>query len=148
MKNISVRQARPDEIDWINSKYDEVNFIHSNYLNDYIIIAYLENQKVGLGRLVQLDEKNIELGGIYVFPNYRRLGVAEKIVRSLCEDNPFSEMSMWCLPFEHLVDFYGKFGFSAKNIPGEIPEKMKKKIDWVNSESKYEEKAVLLFQNE
>lgn len=49
---------------------------------------------------MKIDKNNIELGGIYAFPNFRGLRVAENIVHNLCEKNPFDESTIWCLPFE------------------------------------------------
>ncbi len=143
MKTITVKQAEKNEINWINAKYGEVDFVKSNYESEYIVIAKVGNNNAGLGRLVKVDNKNIELGGIYVFPNYRGLGVAENIVRNLCEKNPFGETTLWCLPFENLLKFYTKFGFeNRENI--KAPEKVISKLNWCNSESKYGKKVILL----
>ncbi|WP_378187552.1 GNAT family N-acetyltransferase [Aquimarina sp. W85] len=65
------------------SKYAEIDFIKSNFDNEYIVIAKVKNKNAGLGRLVKIDNKNIELGGIYTFPDFRGLGVAENIVKNL-----------------------------------------------------------------
>lgn len=143
MKTIRIKQAEKNEINWINVKYSEVGFVKSNYENEYIIIAKVENENAGLGRLVQIDSNNIELGGIYVFPNFRGFGVAEKIVQHLCEENSFGIATIWCLPFENLSNFYLKFGFrNCKHV--KIPEKITQKLKWCNSESKYDEKVLLL----
>jgi N-acetylglutamate synthase-like GNAT family acetyltransferase len=143
MKTVTVRRAEKNEIDWINAKYSEVDFVKSDYENEYIVIASVENENAGLGRLVKVDSNNIELGGIYAFPNYRGLGVAENIVRNLCEKNPFGESTIWCLPFENLLNYYSKFGFEkCDNI--KAPEKVVRKLNWCNSESKYEKKVLLL----
>lgn len=143
MKTITVKQAEINEINWINTKYNEVDFVKSNYENEYIVIAKVENENAGLGRLVKIDEDNIELGGIYAFPNFRGLGVAENIVRNLCEKNPFSASTIWCLPFENLLNFYSKFGFeNCENI--KAPEEVTKKLEWCNSENKYGKKVLLL----
>ena len=143
MSKVTIRQAEKNDINWINSKYREVDFVKSNYENEYIVIAKVENENAGLGRLVKIDENNIELGGIYVFPNFRGLGIAENIVRNLCEKNPFGESTIWCLPFENLLKFYSKFGFEkCENITA--PGKVASKLNWCNSESKYGKKVLLL----
>lgn len=85
MKKIIVQQAEQNEIDCVNSKYDEIDFVKSNFDNEFIVIVKVENEGAGIGRLVKIDAKNIELGGIYVLPNFRGLGVAEKIVHNLCK---------------------------------------------------------------
>jgi len=120
--------------------------VKSNIDNEFIVIANVENKNAGLGRLVKIDNKNIELGGIYVFPNFRGLGIAENIVRSLCEKNPFKASMIWCLPFENLLDFYSKFGFE-KYTNGKVPEEIMNKLKWCNSGEKYEKEVFLLYKN-
>ncbi|MBQ0734826.1 GNAT family N-acetyltransferase [Aquimarina celericrescens] len=143
MSKVTVKQAEKNELNWVNAKYSEVYFVKSNYENEYIVIAKVENKNAGLGRLVKIDDNNIELGGIYVFPNYRGLKVAENIVRNLCDKNPFDESIMWCLPFENLLKFYSKFGFeNCENI--KIPKEVGDKLQWCNSENKYGKKVLLL----
>ncbi|UII19575.1 GNAT family N-acetyltransferase [Fulvivirga ligni] len=127
MKKITVIQAEISQINWINEKYSEVDFVKSNYENEYIVIAKVGNENAGLGRLVKIDEDNIELGGIYAFPSFRGLGVAQDIVRNLCEKNPFDASTIWCLPFEYLFHFYSKFGF-RHHEDIEAPKEVIKKL--------------------
>lgn len=145
MSKVTILQAESHQIDWINSKYDEVDFARSNYENEYIVIAKVGNENAGLGRLVKIDNDTIELGGIYAFPNFRGLGVAEHIVQNLCEKSPFGASTIWCLPFENLLGFYSKFGFKNSEDK-EVPEKVAKKLEWCNAENKYTKKVVLLYR--
>ncbi|MBW1299013.1 GNAT family N-acetyltransferase [Aquimarina litoralis] len=143
MSKITVIRAEKEDINWINKKYTEVDFVASNYEDEYIVIAKIDNENAGLGRLVKIDKNNIELGGIYVFPNFRGKGIAENIVQALLAKNPFDKTTIWCLPFENLLNFYFKFGFDlCENIPP--PEKIADKLKWCNSESTYNKKVVLL----
>lgn len=142
MKKVIVRRAKESEIDWINAKYMEVNFKVSNYKKECIVIAEIDNQKAGLGRLVRIDDKNVELGGIYVFENFRGFGIADKIVGFLCTENHFENTTVWCLPFEKLKGFYSKFGFVASElIP---PKEIKEKHEWCNVEGRYSQPVLLL----
>lgn len=138
--SIVVRQAEKDELTWVNSKYAEVGFVSSNFKNECIVIAEIENQKAGLGRLVKIDNQNIELGGIYVFYDFRKQGVAENIVSYLCKTNPFENATIWCLPFENLEVFYSKFGFVKNRIIPPIA--IAKKLAWCNTT--YDKKVLLL----
>lgn len=138
--DIIVRKAEYNELTWINSKYEEVDFVKSDYQNEFIVIAEIENQKAGLGRLVKIDNQNSELGGIYVLHEFRKMGVAESIVGYLCVNNPFKETTIWCLPFENLETFYTKFGFTSDSA--NPPKEIAKKIDWCNT--KYDKKVLLL----
>lgn len=146
MKEITIRKTGANEIEWINSKYEDVGFVSSNFDNEFIVIASIENKDAGLGRLVVIDEQNIELGGIYVFPNSRSLGIADKIVSYLCEHNPFKNTTIWCLPFQNLQNFYYKFGFKISNL-SIIPAKITEKHRWCNANKAYEKEVLLLSKN-
>ncbi|SEE10058.1 Acetyltransferase (GNAT) domain-containing protein [Tenacibaculum sp. MAR_2010_89] len=142
MNNILVRKVKETEIDWVNSKYKEINFKLSDYKNELIVIVEVNGEKAGLGRLVYIDENNLELGGIYVFDKYRGIGVADKIVSFLCEANTDKKSVIWCLPFEKLKGFYNKFGFTTNlSLP---PKEILKKLEWCNSPENYSEKVLLL----
>lgn len=145
MKKVTIKKAERSEIEWINSKYDEIGFVKSNYDNEFIIIAKVENEYAGLGRLSKIDDRNIELGGIYTFSEFRGLGVADKIVGALCSENTFGKSTTWCLPFENLLSFYSKFGFK-NHLNETVPNEVAKKLEWCNSENRYEKKVMLLLK--
>ena len=141
MNNITTRKAEINEIEWINSQYKNVEFVESNFNNEFIVMAEVDNIKAGIGRLVIIDENNIELGGIYVFEQFRKIGVAENIVDTLCNENPFKEKTIWCLPFENLKKFYSDFGFTESDSSN-VPKEVLKKHEWCNKV--YDKKVLLL----
>jgi len=133
---ISLIPAQEKDLPWINKVYDQVGFVGSTLENEYIILAFFEDKKGGLGRLVKINEEHTELGGIYVLPEFRKLGIAEKIVSELCENNPFKGNMLWCLPFKNLVSFYSKFGFSQA-LEHEAPPEIQEKLIWCNEVGRY-----------
>jgi len=143
MVEVKLRQAYTSEIDWVNRKYQEVNFVKSDYNNEFIVIAEIDGENAGLGRIVKIDEKNVELGGILVFPHFRGLGVAGHIVKALCDGNPFKKSVIWCLPFMNLLHFYTKFGFKLQ-ADITAPKKIAEKLNWCNTDNKYEKEVLLL----
>ena len=144
---MEITTAERNDLEWVNSKYAEINFVKSNFDKEFIAVARIENQNAGLGRLVKIDDKNIELGGIYTFPEFRSIGVAENIVAYLCKKNPFKQSIIWCLPFENLSDFYCRFGFE-KYQDGDIPKEINEKLEWCNTNDKYKKKVILLYKKE
>nr|WP_282100236.1 GNAT family N-acetyltransferase [Aquimarina sp. MMG016] len=113
----------------------------SDYDNEYIVIAEINNNACGLGRLTTIDTDNLELGGIYVFDEFRGLGVADQIVTHLMS-KASKNKKIWCLPFNHLKDFYLKFGFKDHSLSDyQIPNKITSKYQWCN---KTYDKGVLL----
>jgi len=141
MNKITTRKAEKNEIGWINSQYENVGFAESNYDNEFIVITEVNYIKAGIGRLVKIDENNIELGGIYVLEQFRKIGIAENIVDTLCNKNPFKDKMIWCLPFENLKNFYSNFGFTV-SLDSNVPKEISRKHEWCNKV--YDKKVLLL----
>lgn len=140
--SMHIRKAVEAEIEWINNKYDEVQFVHSIFQNEIIAIAEINGEKAGLGRLVTIDHENLELGGIYVFPSYRGKGIAAKLVSFLLKQAD-AHYHVYCIPFTKLIGFYGQFGFISLESTKKVPERVLKKYRWC--EESYNEKVELLF---
>ncbi len=138
---ITVRSAQSDEIGWINEKYDEVQFVHSHFDKEWIAIAEVNGVKAGLGRIVTIDSQNFELGGIYVFNNFRNLGIAARIVDFLLLTIPKGHI-VYCIPFQPLVPFYSKFGFQPVENINDAPKEIQKKFLWC--QQTYETATALL----
>lgn len=140
-----IRKALASEIDWINTRYDEIEFVHSDFDNELIAIAEINQQKAGMGRLVNVTPQINELGGMYVADAHRKRGIARKIVQFLLEYRLSSQVT-YCIAFNHLVDFYKSCGFEDVKNPEKAPEKVVSKIDWC--QSKYPHGNTLLVINE
>lgn len=138
---LCVRPAKKEEMDWINKCYDDVDFVHSDFDNEIIAVSELNGQRAGLGRLVTIDSKHLELGGIYVFDSYRNQGVASAIVNFLLKEHA-SERTIYCIPFEQLVPFYKNFGFTSCENLKIVPIKILDKFNWCKE--KYPQPTSLL----
>lgn len=132
MKKIYVRKATLEDIEWVNTTYRNIDFVLSDYTTEYIALAEVEGVKCGLGRVVTIDEGNVELGGMYVLDQFRGMGIAEQIILHLLQNHE-QYKKIWCLPFEHLQHFYNKFGFlDQKTHDYKIPDKIYDKHKWCN----------------
>ncbi|MFL5783565.1 MAG: GNAT family N-acetyltransferase [Bacteriovoracaceae bacterium] len=141
MSEVKIRVLGREDLSWANERYAEIKFKESTE-KDVLVKASIGGRVAGLGRLVPVDENNAELGGIYVFPEFRGKKIAEEIVRALIEMNTFPVL--WCIPFEPLENFYRKFGFT--HITNEIvPEEISDKVTWC--EGRYPDKAILLVRS-
>ncbi|PKA84519.1 hypothetical protein ATE92_2714 [Ulvibacter sp. MAR_2010_11] len=128
---LSIRKAKKSEIDWINERYKEINFVGSTFENEFIAIAECDATPSGLGRLVLIDDDNLELGGMYVFDAYRGLHISEEIIKFLLLKNTLRQETIWCLPFQHLKHIYERFGFKEyKGIQATIPLQIRNKYSW------------------
>jgi GNAT superfamily N-acetyltransferase len=126
---LTVRSAKKPEMDWINNCYDEVEFVHSIFENEFIAIAELDGQKAGIGRLVTIDSNHLELGGMYVFQSFRNRGIARAIVDFLLKHHAKAG-TIYCIPFVHLVSFYKGFGFVSCTDHQKVPKELLDKYLW------------------
>lgn len=138
---LKLRTAKKSEIEWVNSCYNQVEFVHSNFDNEIIAIAELDGQKAGLGRLIKIDEHHLELGGMYVFENFRNKGIAKEIVKFLLTYVQSSQ-KVYCIPFEHLLEFYKQCGFTNCSNLELTPLKILEKFNWC--QEKYAHPTALL----
>lgn len=138
---ITVRTARRSEIEWINSCYDQIEFMHSDFDSEIIAIAEFDGQKAGLGRLVKMDEEQFELGGMYTFEAFRGKGAAKEIVKFLLSHvKPLQRV--YCIPFEHLLPFYKQRGFKNCSDQELVHQKILDKYQWCRE--KYAHPTALL----
>ncbi|WP_347159002.1 GNAT family N-acetyltransferase [Pontibacter chitinilyticus] len=127
---ISIRRAQPEEITWINEQYDKLRFQRSDYGQEIIAIAEADGERAGIGQLVWLDEQALELGGMYVNNSFRGGGLARHLVEYLKQQAPGKPV--YCMPFEHLGDFYGSCGFTRVPQVTAAPAKVLEKWMWYN----------------
>lgn len=80
VENIIIRKASREELEWINSKYSQIDFVDSNFEKEIIAIAEHKEERCGVRRIVTIDENNCELGGMFVFEEFRGMEIAEKII--------------------------------------------------------------------
>ena len=137
---IQIRKASTDELSWINERYEDIQFIPSDE-TDYVAIAEVGGKPAGLGRVVDLGDRKGELGGMYVFKEFRGSGVSRAIIEHLL-DNASNEI-LYCLPFANLEGLYASFGFRKVVGMNDVPEKMLEKHRWCNE---YYSKSVLLMK--
>ncbi|TQF70260.1 GNAT family N-acetyltransferase [Pseudoalteromonas luteoviolacea] len=128
---VTIRKAKKEEIHWVNEQYQRIGFKLSSLESDLIVIAMIDGQKIGVGRVQTISEFHAELGGMYVNPDFRGAGVAAKLVAFLVE-NASQFKHVYCLPFAHLAKFYQKFGFKQVIEREGVPDLILSKHHWCN----------------
>lgn len=119
----AIRRLREDELGWAAGVYQEIQFSASPP-GALGLVAELDGERVGLGRLVELEPGVLELGGIWCDDRARRRGVARAMVTALVARAPAGRL--WCIPFAHLAEFYASFGFAE--VPAPWPDGIAAKV--------------------
>ncbi|HEX8409450.1 MAG TPA: GNAT family N-acetyltransferase [Thermoanaerobaculia bacterium] len=122
-----LRTATPEETGWINEQYAKVHFIPSDPANETIVIAELDGVRAGIGRLVDAGDGACELGGMFVFDEFRGRGVARAIVDELIRRA--DGRTVYCIPFAELEPLYAAAGFRRIEPVG-VPRKVEEKLKW------------------
>jgi N-acetylglutamate synthase-like GNAT family acetyltransferase len=141
MMNIVIKRATLADLEWINQQYASVSFKPSTLKNEEVVLAEVDTLQVGLGRIQKVQEDVAEMGGIYVLPEYRRKGIAKRIVTELVDIGK-QYSTVYCLPFAHLRGFYSKFGLKELSDYHQVPHKVLEKYYWANET--YSENVLLL----
>ncbi|KZN47758.1 GNAT family N-acetyltransferase [Pseudoalteromonas luteoviolacea] len=141
---VTIRIAKQEEIHWVNEQYQRISFKLSNPEHDLIAIAVIDGQKVGVGRVQTLSDKDAELGGMYVNPDFRGVGIAAKLASFLVE-NANNFQRVYCLPFSHLAEFYEKLGFARVKEQSTAPDLILSKHHWCNEI--YDHETLLFVKN-
>ena len=129
---MSIQLATSKDLEWINIQYESIGFVQSDLTRDKVAIITYNNEYAGIGRLVQIDEDTIELGGIFILPNFRGLQLAGELVSFLVQTaKKLHIQNVYCLPFEELENFYKNYGFTEVDTTQEVVHPIiLKKYNW------------------
>jgi len=128
VKRAVYRRAEEKDLTWINEHYRRLNFEESHFSDEIIWLAVSMGRPFGVGRLIQLDERSFELGGLFVLESFRNLGVERELVKRLLE-NTKGPLTIYCIPLNGLVAFYEEFEFTPYSGELEkLPQRLKEKF--------------------
>lgn len=138
---MKLRRATLDDAGWINAAYDAIGFQRSDLARELIVVAEVDGDRAGIGRLVPAGEEACELGGMLVFDAYRGRGVARALIGELLRHA--AARTVYCIPFADLEPIYAKAGFTVIGEDDALPESVRKKLAWCRKEIA---RAVVLMQ--
>lgn len=116
---MSIQLATSNDLEWINNQYDSIGFVRSDLKRDKVAIITYNNEYAGVGRLVQIDEDTLEMGGIFILPQFRGLQLAGELVLFLVETAKITNTKCILSSFEELENFYKKYGYTEVNTTKE-----------------------------
>jgi GNAT superfamily N-acetyltransferase len=135
---VKLRVATASDARWINERYAEVRFLPSDLSREVVVIASIDDEPAGIGRIVDVDEQSCELGGMLVFERFRGRGVARAIIDELLQHARGRDV--YCIPFAELESLYASAGFERAS---EAPLHVREKFEWCQ---RTYEKPVLLMR--
>lgn len=127
---VRLRRFTADELDWINARYREVDFVASS-ADELIAVAEVGGVSAGIGRVVPVADGVGELGGMLVFDAFRGSGVAKAIIAYLVAQSCCD--TLYCLPFADLRALYAAAGFMQLEDFTGVPSKVAAKHQWCNT---------------
>lgn len=138
---MTIRKLLFSELGWANERYSEIDFVHSGP-RDFIAVAEMDGNKVGLGRVVPVTQTVGELGGMYVLPEFRGQSIAAQLVHFLISYSGFP--TLFCIPFAHLEHFYAQHGFMPVTESTVVPPAVESKYKWCQEH--YDNPVCLMYQ--
>jgi GNAT superfamily N-acetyltransferase len=105
---LAVRIADPAEHDVLTALYRSWGYRAGIAPGSIVYAAMRDGQTVGLVRRTIEDDTTM-LRGMFIHPDFRRRGIGEQLLAAFAADLP--DVDCLCLPFAHLVSFYGRSGF-------------------------------------
>ncbi len=106
--NVGIRRANADELEKVNAFYKSCGYYASANPADVAYIAEDENSIIGVVRLSDENEIPV-LRGMFVDKHYQRKGIGKLMLFHF--EKALPNQDCYCLPYSHLLDFYGTIGF-------------------------------------
>lgn len=125
---MKLRRATAADANWINAAYEAIGFQRSDLDRELLVVAEVDGERAGIGRLVPAGEEACELGGMLVFDAFRGRGVARALIDELLHHA--GGRTVYCIPFADLEPVYAKAGFVTIAEDGALPEYVRRKLEW------------------
>lgn len=114
---ISFSIATSDQHEQIHALYEECGYHGGFHANDLILVAQEFGRLIGAVRLC-VEQGLTLLRGFFILPSHQGKGIGSQMLQELVPH--IGIHTCYCIPFDHLVKFYGVAGFVALS-PDEAP---------------------------
>jgi N-acetylglutamate synthase-like GNAT family acetyltransferase len=124
--NIDFMERSNETIDAINSFYAAAGYNGRATDEDKVFLAKSGEKILGAVRITKENRSPI-LRGMFIHPDHRGSRIGLNLLKILPEYlNSFRE-PCYAIPHDHLLNFYGKIGFTEV-MPDEVPEFLKERF--------------------
>jgi GNAT superfamily N-acetyltransferase len=107
---IEIRHATAEDISRAVNFYAERRYGGGIRPEDSVLLAEHDGELVGIVRLTA-EEDVVVLRGMQVHPRFQRQGIGKRLLATVAQE--LDGRGCFCIPYAHLVGFYGGIGFRA-----------------------------------
>ncbi len=107
---IEIRHATAEDISRVLHFYAERRYGGGIRPEDSVLLAEHDGELVGIVRLTA-EEGVVVLRGMQVHPRFQRQGIGKRLLATVAQE--LDGRGCFCIPYAHLVGFYGGIGFRA-----------------------------------
>ena len=118
---VNYRGYVPD--DFLDSlKFDDVAIQRmADYMKkDEFYVAEKEGHVIGFAELRSPEEGVVEIGGLYVHPDFQKLGAGSSLVKKVCQIKKakgYKKLILWTIKDGPSIGFYTKQGLRPSSLP-------------------------------
>jgi len=87
--------------------------------NEYYV-AEKEGHVIGFANLRYPEEGVVEIGGLYVHPDFQKLGAGSSLIKKVCQMKKakgYKKLILWTIKNGPSIGFYMKQGLRPSNVP-------------------------------
>jgi GNAT superfamily N-acetyltransferase len=114
---LTIGHVAEAELEQVRAFYEANGYGGGASKDDLVLAARVDGRLAGVVRLCP-ENGVIVLRGMQVASGFQRQGIGRALL-AYCVPH-MARGEAWCLPYDHLVDFYERAGFTAVP-PGELP---------------------------
>ena len=107
-KDVSIRVARFDDISRIAAAYLEWGYGAGIAPDDTAWLAEIAGELIGVVRVAP-EQGTLVLRGMRIAEQWRQLGIGTRMLNAVA--SWLDGRKCYCVPYAHLVHFYGQIGF-------------------------------------
>jgi GNAT superfamily N-acetyltransferase len=122
---IEVRHATAEDISRAVNFYAERRYGGDIRPEDSVLLAEHDGELVGIVRLTA-EEDVVVLRGMQVHPRFQRQGIGKRLLATVAQE--LDGRGCFCIPYAHLVGFYGGIGFRAIE-PAKAPTLLRLRLE-------------------
>jgi GNAT superfamily N-acetyltransferase len=123
--SVEIRRAAADDLDRARRFYLGRGYGGGIRPEDTVLLAEQDGQLAGIVRLAR-EHGAVVLRGMQVDPAFQRRRIGTRLLAVIADE--LGERDCYCIPYAHLVEFYGQIGFRPIE-PDDAPAFLAERIE-------------------